>query len=135
MLRGSSVDFQTVRYRKNGEPFNVEVRATLFAYRGEPHMLSVVRDITERVQAYQMLEQRVAERTRELSTLLTASNNITATLELEPLLDKILDELKSVIDFSGAALLTVEDEHVLKMLVYCGPIPEAELIREWTFER
>ncbi len=134
VLHGSSVDFQTVRYRKNGEPFNVEVRATLFTYRGEPHMLSVVRDITERVQAYQMLEQRVAERTRELSILLTASNNITATLELEPLLDKILDELKAVIDFSGAAVLTVADENILKVLVYCGPIPEGELQREWTFE-
>ena len=33
-------------------------------------MLSVVRDVTEREQAMRLLEQKVAERTRELSTLL-----------------------------------------------------------------
>ncbi len=120
VLGGSSVDFQTVRYRKNGEPFNIEVRATLFTYRGEPHMLSVVRDITERVHAYQMLEQRVAERTRELSTLLTASNNITATLELEPLLDKILrrievsDRLQRRSAADGWGRADLENAHLLR---------------------
>ena len=39
--------------------------------------IAVVTDITERVLASQLLEQRVAERTRELSTLLELSHEIT----------------------------------------------------------
>ncbi len=131
VLSGAAVDVQSVNYRKDGTPFNVEIRATQFLYRGEPHMLSVVRDITERVQAYQMLEQRVQERTRELSTLLTASNNITSTLALEPLLQKILDELLAVIDYHGAAIYTLNDSKMLDLLLYCGPIPQDELRHRW----
>jgi hypothetical protein len=36
----------------------------------------VVRDVTEQVRAYEMLGQRVEERTRELSTLLEVSHNL-----------------------------------------------------------
>ncbi len=132
VMDGGAVDFQTVNYRKDGSPFDVEIRATLFAYRGEPHMLSVIRDITERVHAYQMLEQRVEERTRELSTLLRASSNIASTLALEPLLNKILDELQAVIDYTGAAIFTVRGEGDLELLTYRGPIPQNELRAEWS---
>ena len=52
-----------------------------------------ITDITERVTAQQDLEKRVDERTRELSTLLDISHNLASTLELEPLLDLILDQL------------------------------------------
>lgn len=138
VLVGAAVDVQSINYRKDATPFDVEIRATLFMYRGEPHMLSVVRDITERVQAFQMLEQRVQERTRELSTLLTASNNITSTLDLQPLIQKILDELLAVIDYNGAAIYTYnEDEHGgnLDLLLYCGPIPQEELRYKWDLTR
>jgi hypothetical protein len=46
---------------------NSDIHATPFTYAGKPHLLAIVRDITERVQAQQLLEQRVEERTRELS--------------------------------------------------------------------
>ncbi|MCC6801957.1 MAG: GAF domain-containing protein [Anaerolineae bacterium] len=135
VLLGDPVDFDSVNFRKDGARFDAEVRATLFMYRGAPHMLTVVRDITERLQAYQMLEQRVEERTHELSTLLRSSNNITLILELETLLDKILDELKSVIDFSGASILTLRDVDALDLLLYRGPIPGVRLRRAWSVER
>ncbi|HVU12859.1 MAG TPA: GAF domain-containing protein [Phototrophicaceae bacterium] len=135
VLAGEAVDIQSVNTRKNGQPFDVEIRATRFTYRGEPHMLSVVRDVTERVQAFQMLEQRVEERTHELSTLLQASNNITSTLELEPLLNEILNEIKAVIDYNGAAIYTLHDEDRLDLLLYRGPIPQSELRHEWPLER
>ncbi|MFN8564201.1 MAG: PAS domain S-box protein [Anaerolineae bacterium] len=129
VLRGEAVDFQGINIRKNGERFNVEIRATRFMFRGESHMLSVVRDVTERVQAYQMLEQRVEERTHELSTLLRASNNIALILELETLLDRILDEMKLVIDYNGAAILTLRGDDTLDLMLYRGPIPRGELRR------
>jgi PAS domain S-box-containing protein len=37
--------------RKNGEIFDVEIHGITFQYRGEPHLLSIVRDITERKRA------------------------------------------------------------------------------------
>lgn len=52
--------------RRDGSVFDVEVIGRSFIYAGRPAVLGVVRDVTEQVRAYQMLEQRVAERTHEL---------------------------------------------------------------------
>ena len=51
----------------------------------------IAEEITEQVQAVQLLEQRVEERTHQLSTLLQIASSMTLTLELDPLLDMILD--------------------------------------------
>jgi PAS domain S-box-containing protein len=101
---------QAVDVHKDGSLIHVEVRGSPITYMGRPSTLGVVRDITERVQAYQLLEQRVEERTRELSTLLDVSNSVASTLELQPLVGLILDQLKMVADYSGASLLTLEDD-------------------------
>ena len=45
------------------------VRGALIIYRGEPHILSVVHDVTERERAFQLLEQRVDERTRSKTSI------------------------------------------------------------------
>ncbi len=44
--------------RKDGSQFPIEVMGTQFLYRGEPHALALVRDITERVQVEQTLRER-----------------------------------------------------------------------------
>ncbi|MCK4450594.1 MAG: PAS domain S-box protein, partial [Anaerolineae bacterium] len=119
---------QSVDLRKDGSPINVEVHGASFSYMGKPHLLAVARDITERVQARQILERRVEERTRELSTLLEVSHNVASTLELEPLLGLILDQLKAVVDYSGAAVMALEGEN-LTILAYRGPIPQEEALR------
>jgi len=93
---------QAVDVRKDGALIQVEVRGSPITYMGRPSTLGVVRDITERVQAYQLLEQRVEERTRELSTLLDVSNTVASTLELRPVVALILDQLKTVADYTGA---------------------------------
>ena len=119
---------QTVDLRKDGSPINVEVHGTSFSYKGKPHLLAVVRDVTERVQARQILEQRVEERTRELSTLLEVSHNVASMLEMEPLLGLTLDQLKAVVDYSGAAVMAMEGED-LTILAYRGPIPPEESLQ------
>ena len=45
---------------KDGRVFEVEVRGIQLPLRGRPHMLGVVRDITEQAAAYRLLEERVA---------------------------------------------------------------------------
>jgi PAS domain S-box-containing protein len=88
----------------------------------------VSRDITERVQAFQLLEQRVEERTRELSTLLEVSRNVASTLELKPLLSLILDQLADIVDYTGAAIYTIEGDE-LQVLDYRGPVPLEQVLR------
>lgn len=77
------------------------------------------------------LEQRVDQRTHELTTLLQAASNLTSTLELTPLLRLILEQLQSVVAYDGAAIFTLANERELKLLLYRGPIPQAELRSTW----
>jgi hypothetical protein len=56
------------------------------------------------------LEETVAERTHELTSLLEVSRKISGTLEREPLLAFIFAELQTTVDFSGAAFYAIDDE-------------------------
>ncbi len=108
-LAGGQFQARGIGLRKDGTPRDVEIRSTAFTFKGQPHGLAVIRDITEQVQAYQLLEQRVEERTHELSTLLEVSHTVASTLELRPLLGLILDQLKAVINYSGAFISIITD--------------------------
>lgn len=101
-------------------------------------ILDVSLDATEREAALaslressRTLEKRVDERTRELSMLLEVSQNVASTLELEPLLGVILDQLKAVVDYDGASILELSND-ALQLLAYRGPIP-AEYARQIRF--
>ncbi len=106
---GERFQTEAVDVRKDGTPFNVEVHEEPIMYNGKRHTLTILRDITERAQARELLEQRVEERTRELSTLLEVSANVASTLELKPLLSRILEQLKEVVSYSRASI-TVGDK-------------------------
>lgn len=108
----ASGSFQAVAIglRKDGTTFNADARGTSFMYRGRPHNLSVVQDVTERVRAFELLEERVKERTRELSTLLDVSHNVSSTLELRPLLDLILDQIAGVVEYAGASISLIDGD-------------------------
>ena len=112
---GKQFSTRAMDVRKDGSVFHVDVQGTSFMYNGEPHILGLVRDITEQVQAYELLEQRVEERTRELSTLLEISNNVASTLELGPLLNKILEQLRFVAAYSRAAILVVDGDELIML--------------------
>jgi len=119
---GNQVPNQLVALRKDGTTFPVEARGTAFTYLGKPHILGVARDITERVQAQQILERRVEERTRELSTLLEVSHNVASTLELKPLLNLILNQINGVVEYTAATIL-IRDGDDLAIVDYLGPAP------------
>jgi PAS domain S-box-containing protein len=120
-FRGRALDL-----REDGTPFPIQVLGTGFVYRGQPHALAVVRDITEEVQAYQLLEQRVEERTHELSTLLELSHELASILEFDPLITLILEQLARVVDYTGASVLVLEGG-TLQNVGHRGPIPQEML--------
>lgn len=47
---------RAVDLRKDGTPFHVEVQGTRFEYLGKPHLLAVIRDITDQVEAEAALQ-------------------------------------------------------------------------------
>jgi PAS domain S-box-containing protein len=127
---GEAYRLRAVDVRKDGSLLHVEVHGTRILFHGVPAILTVVRDITSDVQSRDLLEQRVAERTRELSTLLDISRNVASTLELTPLLELILDQLRTVIDYTGTAILTIEGDDLV-IVGQRGPLSDedARLIR------
>jgi PAS domain S-box-containing protein len=83
-------------------------------------------DVTAQEESYQLLEQRVATRTRELSSLLEISRNVTATLDLQTLFSLILDQMKTLIDYSGATIFSIQGQE-FRILDYRGPIPRDQV--------
>jgi PAS domain S-box-containing protein len=73
----------------------------------------VARDITERMEASQKLELQVAARTRELSTILEITKNVASTLELRPLLQLVLTQLKAIVDYSRASIFLQEGDEIV----------------------
>ena len=124
---GAFFQAQTLHVRSDGATFPVDVRGTRFTCCDRPQVLFIVRDITERLQAYQLLEQRVDERTRELTGLLEVAHTVASTLELGPLLGLILDHLKAVVDYSGATIQRLDGDS-LTVLDYRGPMPRERLV-------
>ncbi len=68
----------------------------------------IAEDVTEDVQFHQLLEQRVEQRTLELSALLGASYSLASTLDRARLMNLILDLLKPVVDYRCALILGLE---------------------------
>jgi PAS domain S-box-containing protein len=112
--------------RKDGAVFDVEVHGTTFMFRGRQHLLGVVRDVSAEVAATRLLEQRVAERTHELGSLLSLANRAAATLELEPLVAIVLPEVERVLASSWAAIYLKDGE----LLVRVGADHDPSVIRQ-----
>lgn len=89
---------------RDGTVFHVEVHGTPFLFRGRPHVLGLLRDISNEVETTRVLEQRVAERTHELSSLLSFANQAAATRELHQLVAVVLPEVERMLGCSWSAV-------------------------------
>ncbi|HEY6073730.1 MAG TPA: histidine kinase, partial [Anaerolineales bacterium] len=106
---------QQVHLRRDGSQFYVELSGTVFMDQARSYLLSIVRDVSQRVHAEQLLQQRVEERTREQSTLMEISQTLASALELQPGL--ILDQLQVIIPFTHAGLFKLEDSTMAALAV------------------
>ena len=137
---GETVRRDEIELEWNGVVSYWDIVLSPMLHDGEAYgVLLVAADASDRVFAYRMLEnanqqleQRVETRTRELTTLLKASTNITSMHELEPLLNTILDEVRNVIAYSGASIYILHDAETLDLLIYRGPIPQNALRTDWS---
>ncbi len=115
--------------RTPGEPFTPADRRLLEELARQAGLAAHAVQLTADLQrSYEHLEQRVAERTRELSSLLEISHTVASTLQLKPLLGLILDQLKTVVDYTGSSILTVEGEDLV-FLDNRNPVPQEQLMR------
>lgn len=64
---------------------------------------------------------------KELASLLDVSRNLASTLELEPLLGLILDQLRPVVDFTSCGVVASQDGE-LRTLEYRGPLQRADVV-------
>ena len=106
-------DIRTRHIRQDGSTFFAEWRGTIFTYLGQPCLLGMVRDVSERIQAEQLLHQRVETRTHEQSTLLEISRTLASTLELQPGL--ILEQLRKIVAYTHGALFALEDSALVTL--------------------
>ncbi len=125
VVTGRIIGFMSMFARQNFDPDTLDELAAV---------ADAIAPFLERKHAQialrEQLEQRVAKRTRELSLLLDISRNVTSTLELKPLLELILDQLRTVVPYTGTAVLTIEGDDLI-IAGQRGPLSEeaARLIR------
>jgi PAS domain S-box-containing protein len=113
--RGGTFDVPAVHLHKDGSSFYVDVRRTAIPFQGRPCLLSIVRDVTERITAERLLHERVELHTREQSTLLEISQTLASALELKPGL--ILDQLRVLIEYTHAELFVLEGTAMVALAV------------------
>jgi PAS domain S-box-containing protein len=108
-------DVPAVHLRKDGSSFYVDVRRTTIQFQARPCLLSIVRDVSERINAERLLHARVELHTREQATLLEISQTLASALELKPGL--ILDQLRVLIEYTHAELFVLEGTALVALAV------------------
>lgn len=103
--QGGSYQVQAEHVRKDGTIFPVDLRTLPFTYQSAPHMLAIVRDVTELLAARRILEARVAARTRELSALYDVTAVANTSLELQTVLERSLDRIVDLMRCESASIL------------------------------
>jgi PAS domain S-box-containing protein len=114
-LKGGPLDVPAVHLHKDGSSFYVDARRTAIPFQARPCLLSIVRDVTERINAERLLHARVELHTREQATLLDISQTLASALELKPGL--ILDQLRVLIEYTHAELFLLDGTAMVALAV------------------
>jgi PAS domain S-box-containing protein len=116
---GSVSESLMVHLRRDGSPFHVEVRSSVIDYRGRLCTLSILRDVSRRIQTEQNLGKQIEARMREQATLLAISHTLASTLEFQPGL--ILDQLREIIEYTHGGLFVLEDSTLITLAMRGTP--------------
>jgi PAS domain S-box-containing protein len=77
------------------------------------------------------LEMRVRERTAELASLLTVSQEISSTLEINEIFDIILEHLHRAVHYTSCGIFMHQGE-LLTLVAYRGPLAAADVVQSQT---
>ncbi len=116
---GSVFEAPILHLRKDGSAFHVEVRRSMIVHQGRTCMLSIIRDVSQRIQTEKNIDGRVESQMREQATLLAISHTLASTLEFQPGL--ILDQLREIIEYSHCALFSLEDSTLVTLAMRGTP--------------
>lgn len=85
----------------------------------------IEKDLCTESEKYKYMENQLEERSRLLTTLLKVSNLVSSIAEVKPLMESILDCLKSIIDYQGTKIFLIEGD-LIKLLAHRCPISKTE---------
>jgi len=115
----------SVHLHRDGSPFYVEVRASVIDHRGSPCLLTILRDVSQRIQAEKRLGEQIDAQMREQETLLAISHTLASTLEFQPGL--ILDQLRQIIEYTHCGLFALEDSTLVALATRGTPQSDGSL--------
>ena len=110
---GELFESLVIHIRRDGSPFHAEVRRSAINYRGRPCLLSVIRDVSQRIETEKILSLQIESQMREQATLLAISHTLASTLEFQPGL--ILDQLREIIEYTHGGLFVLEDSALVTL--------------------
>ena len=110
---GSVLTSLMVHRRRDGSPFHIEEHISMINYRGRPCLLSVMRDVSQRIQTEKFPGEKMEAQMREQATLLAISHSLASTLEFQPGL--ILDQLREIIECTHCGLFALEDSTLVSL--------------------
>jgi PAS domain S-box-containing protein len=119
---GKLFDIQAKHICRNGSILYAEWRGTAITYNNRSCLVSIVHDITFRIQEEQLLREHVETRTLEQSTLLKISHTLASTLELQPGL--ILDQLGEIIEYNHGGLFALQGSDIVTLAMRGAPALE-----------
>ncbi len=122
---GDVYEALSVHLRRDKTHFFAEERRSALTRGERACVLSVIRDVSQRVEAEQYLLEQVETRTREQATLLEVSQTLASALQLKPGL--ILDQLRSILDYTQAGLFALEGSDLVPLAVR-GPQPLEQVV-------
>ncbi|HHY56476.1 MAG TPA: PAS domain S-box protein [Chloroflexi bacterium] len=117
---------------KDGTRLPADLLAIPFRWNGEPHLLTILHDRSEATQVTQLLREQVAGQAQALTALLEVARQVASTPDLAPLLRAILTQLRTVLEYSAAAVFLRESPDELTLTLYEGPIAPESLPTRWS---
>jgi diguanylate cyclase (GGDEF)-like protein/PAS domain S-box-containing protein len=106
---GGRFEVDSVNLRKDGTPFDIEMHGAGFSYQGEPHLLSVVRDITARKEA----EERLRKSSQKIVRLHAVAQYLEGCEDEDETYRATVEAAEKILNFMLASLDIVEGDKLV----------------------